>query len=262
MKKIALQGILFDEKSSYLKGAALAPPLIRLAYNSPSANYYAENGWEIAPEILEDKGDFEIEQYFEIAEITKTNLNRGQPILTLGGDHSITYPILRAINDTYGSVEILHIDAHSDLYEIFDGDRHSHACPFARIMEEGLASKLTQVGIRTLNDHQRRQVAKFNVELIEMKNYKAEELPQFTKPLYLSLDLDALDPAYAPGVSHLEPGGLSIRELLHILQQINAPIVGADIVEYNPNRDLSEITAMVAAKFLKEIASKMLENSF
>ncbi len=260
MKGIALQGILYDEKSSYLKGAALAPPLIRLAYNSPSANYYAENGLEITPEILEDCGDFEIEDFFEIAEITKTNLNKGQPILSLGGDHSITYPVMRAVHDVYGPIELLHLDAHSDLYDSFDSDRYSHACPFARIMEDGLVSKLTQIGIRTLNDHQREQAAKFGVEIIEMRDYNSLKLPEFTNPLYLSLDLDALDPAFAPGVSHLEPGGLSTRQIIEILHQIKGPLLGADIVEYNPNKDLSEITAMVAAKLLKEIVSKMLEN--
>ncbi len=256
--KITLQGFPYDEKSSYLKGAAQAPPLIRLAYNSPSANYFAENGLEIHADLLDDKGDFEVEEYMDIAEITLRNLIKDRPMITLGGDHSITYPLLKAFHQVYGKMEILHIDAHPDLYDSFEGDPYSHACPFARIMEDGLASKLTQIGIRTLNTHQREQADKFGVSMIEMKDLDLNALPSFEEPLYLSLDLDALDPAYAPGVSHQEPGGLSTRQVLEILNKINVPIVGADIVEYNTQRDIHGLTAMTASKFLKEIASKML----
>lgn len=258
-KKITLQGILFDEKSSYLRGPALAPPLIRKAYHNDSANYFVENGMEILPEIWDDKGDFEIQDYFDIEQITWNTLKSDLPLITLGGDHSITYPILKAHHQKYGAVDILHIDAHSDLYDNFDGDKYSHACPFARIMEEGLANKLVQVGIRTLSMNQREQADKFGVEIIQMKDFDKNQLPRFENPIYLSLDIDALDPAFAPGVSHHEPGGLSTREVLHIIQNINVPIIGADIVEYNPTRDINDMTAMVSAKLLREIAAKILE---
>lgn len=259
MTKITLQGICFDEKSSYLQGPALAPALIRKAYHNDSANYFAENGMEILPEIWSDKGDFKISDYFEIEKITTKNLEDGLPMITLGGDHSITYPILKAIFAKHGSVAILHIDAHADLYHDFEGDLYSHACPFARIMENGLATRLVQIGIRTFSTHQREQAKKFGVESIEMKDFNPLQLPEFNNPIYLSLDIDALDPAFAPGVSHHEPGGLSTREVLHIIQSINVPIIGADIVEYNPTRDVNGMTAMVSAKILKEIAAKMLE---
>ncbi len=258
---ITLQGILFDEKSSYKQGPALAPPLIRQAYQSDSANYYTENGMELRPELFKDWGDFEIESYFDIEKITSRNLLKDQPLITLGGDHSITFPILKAINAVYGPVQILHIDAHGDLYHDFEGDPYSHACPFARIMENKLATRLVQVGIRTLSTHQRAQAEKFNVEIVEMKEYHLNKIPGFESPIYLSLDMDALDPAFAPGVSHHEPGGLSTRQVLDIIQQINVPIIAADIVEYNPNRDINDMTAMVSAKFLKEIAAKILENN-
>lgn len=260
-EKITLQGILFDEKSSYLKGSALAPPLIRKAYHNDSANYFAENGMEIHPDIWNDLGDFEINEYFDIEKITSKNLNQKQAFITLGGDHSITYPILKAFNTIYGAVDILHIDAHGDLYDEFEGDKHSHACPFARIMENKLANRLVQVGIRTLSAHQKEQADKYKVEIIQMKDFDLSKLPIFENPIYLSLDIDSLDPAFAPGVSHHEPGGLSTREVLHIIQNINVPILGADIVEYNPTRDINDMTAMVSAKLLKEIAAKMLENS-
>lgn len=258
-KKIALQGIQFDEKSSYLRGPALAPPLIRKAYHNESANYFAENGMEILPELWDDKGDYNIKSYFDIEDITSENLESGSPLITLGGDHSITFPLLKAHHKKYGAVDILHIDAHADLYDNFEGDKYSHACPFARIMENKLANRLVQIGIRTLSKHQAEQADKFGVEIIQMKDFDVKNLPEFKNALYLSLDIDGLDPAFAPGVSHHEPGGLSTREVLRIIQHINVPIIGADIVEYNPTRDINEMTAMVSAKLMKEIAAKMLE---
>lgn len=260
MKKITLQGMLYDEKSSYLRGSALAPPLIRNAYNCDSANYFSESGAVIHPEIFIDKGDFEINEYFEIEKITKANLEANLPLITLGGDHSITYPVIKAFHDIHGPMDILHIDAHSDLYNEFESDPYSHACPFARIMDEGLASRLVQIGIRTLSMHQREQAKKFKVEIIEMKDFDLLQLPKLKNPIYLSLDIDALDPAFAPGVSHHEPGGLSARQVITIIQDIKVPILGADIVEYNPNRDINDMTAMVSAKLWKEIAARMLEN--
>ena len=145
------------------------------------------------------------------------------------------------------------------MYDEFEGDRYSHACPFARILEEKLTGRLVQLGVRTFNPHQREQVARFGVEVIEMKDFEAKAASLvFQKPLYLSLDLDAFDPAFAPGVSHHEPGGLTTREVLRLLQNIPVPIIGADIVEYNPHRDVAGMTAALAAKLVKEIAAKML----
>lgn len=258
--KITLQGILYDEKSSFLRGPEMAPPEIRAAYHSSSANYYAENGMDISPNVFDDKGDFKIDQYTDIALITSSNLNNNIPLITLGGDHSITFPVIKAFYEIHGPLDILHIDAHGDLYDSFDGDAYSHACPFARIMESNFSKRLVQIGIRTLNEHQRQQAKRFNVEMTEMKDFSLHKLPVFNNPIYLSVDIDALDPAYAPGVSHQEPGGLTTREVLQIINSIKVPIVGADIVEYNPKRDLNKMTAMVSAKILKEIAGTMLQN--
>ncbi len=260
MNKIILQGILYDEKSSFLKGTALAPPKIRSLYKSPSANYFAENGIEIVPEIFDDKGDFQISTYFDIEKYTFENLKSNKHLLTLGGDHSITYPVIKAFHKVHGQMDLLHIDAHADLYDIFEGDKYSHACPFARIMEEKLAHRLIQLGIRTFSTHQREQAIKYGVETFEMS--EMHELPslELKNPVYISMDMDALDPAYAPGVSHHEPGGLSTREVINIIQSVNVPILGADIVEYNPTRDFNDMTAMVCAKLLREIVSKMIEN--
>ena len=258
MNKIIIQGIQFDEKSSYQKGPKLAPPLIREALNCGSANMFAENLTSIENSKIEDKGDFEISNYFDIEKITKTHLDSGAKVFTLGGDHSITFPIIKAHFEKYPKLDILHIDAHCDLYDNFEGDPYSHACPFARIMENGLAVKLVQVGIRTLNTHQAEQAEKFNVEIHQMKNLDLSTIQKFENPLYISLDMDGFDPAFAPGVSHHEPGGLTSRQVIDLIQSIETEVIGADIVEYNPARDFQNMTAFLAAKMMKEIVSKMM----
>lgn len=261
---VAILGLPFDEHSSFLRGAALGPTHIRAAFHSPSANLTAENGIDFAADTrLHDLGDLipnDNDPLFSLIQAAVTRLLEHDlhPLL-LGGDHAITYPVIQAFGHKYKQLNILHIDAHPDLYDSFEGSRHSHACPFARIMEEKLASRLVQVGIRTMTPHQRDQAERFGVEVIEMRSWKREQVVEFSGPTYLSLDLDALDPAYAPGVSHHEPGGFSTREVLHMIHQLRVPLVGADIVELNPTRDPQGITAMTAAKFLKEIAAKMLD---
>ena len=175
--------------------------------------------------------------------------------LALGGDHSISYPVLKAIAAAHGQVDILHFDAHPDLYDSYDGDRRSHASPFARIMEDGLAKRLVQVGIRTLSRHCREQAARFGVEIIEARHFHPDAMPRFDGPLYISIDMDGFDPSCAPGVSHLEPGGLTARDVIDILLAIEAPIAGGDVVELNPDRDINGMTAILAAKLVKELAA-------
>ena len=208
---------------------------------------------------FDDKGDFKIADYFNIESITANHLTSYEKVISLGGDHSITYPIIKAFKNKYPLLDILQIDAHGDLYHEFEGDPYSHACPFARIMEQKLAVKLVQVGIRAINTHQIQQAKKFDVVMHQMKNLNIESIPKFKNPLYISLDLDGLDPAFAPGVSHHEPGGLTSRQVLDIIQNIKTPIIGADIVEYNPERDHKNMTAFLAAKLLKEIIGKMIQ---
>jgi agmatinase len=175
--------------------------------------------------------------------------------IAMGGDHSVTYPVVRALAQRFGPLQILHFDAHPDLYDDFQGNRRSHASPFARIMEDRLASRLVQVGIRTLNRHQREQAGRFGVEIVPMRGFEASRVPVLAAPLYVSIDLDGLDPAYAPGVSHHEPGGLSVRDVLSVLERQQADLVGADVVELNPDRDIHDMTAVVAAKLVRELAA-------
>ncbi len=261
---VALLGIPFDEHSSFLSGPALAPGRIREVLHSGETNLSAEAGLELDEEgRLKDLGDLELEPgamaLAQIEGAVTTLLERGVRVLSLGGDHALTLPVVRAYAQRYERLNLLHLDAHPDLYDEFEGDRYSHACPFARIMEEGLVGRLVQVGIRAINRHQRVQAERWGATVVDMARWDPAFQVQLDGPTYLSLDLDVLDPAFAPGVSHHEPGGLSTREVLRLLHGLRTPIVGADIVEFNPERDLVGMTAMVAVKFVKEIVACMLE---
>jgi len=256
-----LIGIPYDASSSFLRGSAAAPPLIRQALHSPAGNKYTERDADLSQ--LADAGDLSLTDDAANARVMiqagiELSLKNGFQPIALGGDHSITYPIMRAIARVHPAVTILHVDAHGDLYDEFEGDRFSHACPFARIMEERLCARLVQVGIRTLTPHQREQIARFNVETIEMQHFAGGARPSISGPVYLSIDLDGLDPAFVPGVSHREPGGLSVREVLTLIHSLDGPIVGADVVEFNPSQDLGGVTASVAAKIVREIAGSVI----
>jgi agmatinase len=256
-----LLGIPFDANSSYLRGAAGAPHLIRKAFHCDSSNSSTETGIELSPESVLDAGDLELadnDAFVAIESKIGQLLDKGRSPVCLGGDHSVTYPIVRALGKRFADLTLVHFDAHPDLYEEFDRNRYSHACPFARIMEEGLAQRLIQLGIRTMNAHQRKQADRFGVEVVEMRALPAFGKLKLAGPVYLSFDIDVLDPAFAPGISHREPGGMSVREAVAHLHAITGDIVGADIVEYNPKQDVSQLTAMVCAKILKEILGKMI----
>ncbi len=257
-------GIPFDANSSWLRGAAGAPPIIRVALNSISSNSWTETGVDLSPRgTYADAGDLNFtfdEPFTAIENRIGELLDKGLRPVCLGGDHSITLPIVRAFGQRIPGLTILHFDAHPDLYDELEGNRLSHACPFARIMEEGAAKRLIQIGIRTMTGHQREQAQKFGVEVIEMRYLPVLDRMKVDGPIYISFDLDALDPAFAPGISHREPGGMSVREAIAHLHAITGKIAGADIVEFNPAQDNTQITATVAAKLLKEILGKMVLN--
>ena len=199
MVHLSLLGIPHDDNSSFMKGAAEAPPHIRRELFSDCYSSWSETGVEVcADSRIRDHGDIRFDAASDPWDLIEQHVGRalesGDPLICLGGDHAITHPILRAVND-----------------------------------------------------HHREQFTRFGVETIEAR--------------HLSLDIDALDPAHAPGVSHREPGGLSTRQVIDLIQSIDQPIVGADIVEYNPRCDISGMTATVAAKLLKEIGGMMVKLS-
>jgi arginase len=260
-----LIGIPYDASSSFKRGTAAAPPLIRGALHSESSNSWSEELVEVLrPGRLLDAGDLSLsnttgaEDRERIEAAIRDAADAGNQPISLGGDHSITYPILRGLGSR-ADLTVLQIDAHGDLYSEFQGDRFSHACPFTRILEEGLVERLVQVGIRTMNDEQLANARRFGVETIDMRAWASGERPHIRGPLYISIDIDGLDPAFAPGVSHREPGGLTTREVLTLIQELRGPIVGADVVEFNPAEDPIGLTATLCAKLVKEIASRMLD---
>ena len=267
MQAPVLVGIPLDVNSSYLRGPADAPAKIREALANDASNQWSELGVSIEA-AFEDLGNLTLgntqesvdEDFRQLSASVNDLLVKGKIPLSLGGDHSITYPIIRAFKSHFPDLTIIHFDAHPDLYNEFEGSRLSHACPFARIMEERLAKRLVQIGIRTLNDHQYKQAEKFGVEIVPMAALPAYSFIKDPGPIYVSFDMDVLDPAFAPGVSHWEPGGMSVREAISHLHAINGKIVGADVVELNPTRDPLGISAAVAAKVVKEILGKILKN--
>ncbi|MCJ8156163.1 agmatinase family protein [Sphingomonas sp. LaA6.9] len=257
---IHLIGLPTDCHSSFLRGPAKAPAQIRAALTSDHGNPASERGTELGVEIdLVDRGDVMLDEGPEdderITGAVAASLDAGAIPIIIGGDHAVSYPILKAIAAAHGPVTILHFDAHPDTYDELGGDRRSHASPFARIMEDGLAKRLVQVGIRTMNRHCREQAERFGIEVIEARHFRPGCLPALQGPLYISIDLDGFDPAFAPGVSHHEPGGLSVRDVTDILLNLEVPIAGADVVELNPTRDINGMTAVVAAKMVKELAA-------
>ena len=260
---IAILGVPYDGKSSYLRGPSKGPQAIRAASTGEAINAWTELGINLEDAVsIVDLGDVDVEGNFteisarvedRVWEILERN---GRPIV-LGGDHSISLPVVRAMAKKYSTLDILHFDAHPDLYEELYGDRFSHACPFARILDEGLAKNLVQVGIRASTGDHRQKAAAFGVRTITMKDWQDDLKLAFSNPLYISFDADVLDPAFAPGVSHHEPGGLSTRQVINLLHALEADIMGMDLVEVNPARDISGITAAAAVKIIMEAAAKM-----
>ncbi len=262
MTRISLLGIPHDDNSSFAKGAAQGPGHIHPELLCDAYSMWSETGFDLTDRLV-DHGDIRFEAATDPWDLIEGEVGRvlelGDPLICLGGDHAISWPVLRAVRRRHSSLTILHIDAHPDMYDAYQGNPRSHTSPFARIMEERLADRLIQVGLRTVNDHHRDQFERFGVEVIEAARFSDDLRLDLTTPVYISMDLDGLDPAFAPGVSHREPGGLTTRQVINLIQSVNQPIVAADIVELNPARDIANLTAGVAAKLLKEIAGMMVK---
>lgn len=257
-----LLGIPYDRGSSHERGASGAPSRIREALSSAATNNWSETGVDVG-EHLGDAGNVSVPPDANprplIEDAIGEVLSGEQRPLVLGGDHSITHPVLRAVRAHHSRLTVLQIDAHPDLYDTFEGDPHSHACPFARVLEEDLTDRLVQVGIRTMNPPQRQQAERFGVDVVSMREWADGTRVDPARPVYVSIDVDALDPAFAPGVSHREPGGFSVRDVLGLLHSLDGPIVGGDVVEFNPERDPAGRTAPVCAKLVQEMAGHMVD---
>ena len=260
---VSLLGVPYDAHSSFLRGPAGAPAAVRAALTCGSANWCTERGTDLDPAkgaSWQDRGDLDLPDEVEpalaaIRAAAADAIADGGRLVSIGGDHLVTWPLVQAMTEVHEGLTILHFDAHPDLYDELDGDRYSHACPFARIMEEGKVARLIQFGIRTMTPHQREQAERFGVEVHEARS-GVSMVDDLRGPVYVSIDIDVLDPAYAPGISHHEPGGWPTRQMLDALAAVSAagvPVVGADLVEINPTRDINDMTAMVGAKLIREL---------
>ncbi|RZW16381.1 MAG: hypothetical protein EX260_09845, partial [Desulfobulbaceae bacterium] len=163
---IEVYGVPWDEKSSFLQGCRDAPAKIWDAFNCASANRCTESGLSLTkPELLSYRGMLELssgDQVVQQIERAASDIGAAESLpIFLGGDHAITYPLVKGLRKTYPKLNIIHFDAHPDLYDKIRGDGFSHGCPMARIMEEKLAVRLVSVGIRTMTPHQRSQAEKY-----------------------------------------------------------------------------------------------------
>jgi len=259
MPRARLLGFEWDAGSSHARGPALGPSIVKRLLRSEASSSYSFDltpmgdaiaGYDI-PALPEDGAAARAVIEASVA----AAIAAGERPLSIGGDHSVTFPILNAVSAKYGAVNVLHIDAHPDLHEDYEGDPFSHASPFARAHEAGLIARHVILGVRCWDPHQKVQAERYGVTILGAQEQDRIPADLFDAPLYLSIDLDGLDPAFAPGVSHPEPGGLSTLDMLSIIRRIKGPLVGADIVELNPERDPMLATARVAVWLIKEIAA-------
>ena len=263
---VTLLGLPTDRNSSFLRGPAKAPAAIRAAMASDMGHLVARNGVDAGdPAVMRHAADLALAETDADHEVIVAGAARAfgtGSALFLGGDHYVAWPVLAGLKAAgRAAPHVVHFDAHPDLYPDYDGNRFSHASPFARVMEDGLAASLTQVGIRASNAVQEAQARRFNVRAFPAEHWAHAIAALPAGEVYISFDLDGLDPAFAPGVSHHEPGGLSVREALAVIDAIPGPVIGADLVEYNPDRDLNGMTAAVCVKLLKELAGRLFADA-
>ncbi len=262
--RFALLGAPHDAGSTFRPGARLAPQAIRNMASSLSAAN--EHGVDLAG-LGVDLGDLELAVTPEIAwasieEAVGGVLDRGAVPIVLGGDHAVTVPAFTAVRKRRGDVHFLCFDAHPDLYPEYDGDRYSHACVTRRILElDGMEGRhVTQVGIRASNPMQRAVAEEAGIRSVpawdsDLFYFEGEG------PVYVSVDVDVLDPAYAPGCGNPVPGGLMTRELLADLQALDVEIAGFDVVEVNPLLDPAGITAVAAVRVVTELLGAIVHRS-
>ena len=266
---LVFAGLPCDAQSTFRRGPAEGPSRIRLAYDGRCYNATTELGADLAG-LVSDAGDWfpggSWEETREDYRFRAEELLAGEAVpFFAGGDHAITMPLVEALEVLEEPVHVVQLDAHPDLYPEFDGDRWSHACVGARILEMEHVASLTQIGIRTLNQAQlevaRRHAGRLTILEARDLSIRPSDLSHIPDgaPVYLTVDLDAFDPAYAPGVSHPVPGGVSPRQALALIQEAPWRLVGMDAVEVNPSLDQGDRTAVLAARLLHEAMGRVEE---
>ncbi|RMG49575.1 MAG: agmatinase [Acidobacteria bacterium] len=260
--RLVFVGLPSDGQSSYRRGCAAGPERVRRAYDGRSYHATTELGVNLAGQIV-DLGDWAPQGTW--AETKESYRHRAAALFRagripffVGGDHAVTVPIVEALAVLGQPVHLVQIDAHPDLYPQFDGDPYSHACVAARFLEMEHIASVTQIGIRTLNHVQAEQAARFasRLEIQRARDcHGSLRHPQHLQQealVYMTIDLDGFDPAFAPGVSHPVPGGLTSRQVLDFIQGARWKLVGMDVVELNPDLDVRDQTAILAARLLHE----------
>ena len=275
--RVAVVGIPFDTGVSYRPGARFGPSHVREASRLLRPYNPAQDIAPFTVQQVVDAGDivanpFNLEEAVNQIEVAATELGeRVEKIVTVGGDHTIALPLLRAINKKHGPVAVLHFDAHLDTWDTYFGAPMTHGTPFRRASEEGLIDLTASMHARArgplygkgdLEDDERLGFTIVTTEYVEENGVPAA-LQRIRdrvgdKPLYISIDIDVLDPSHAPGTGTPEAGGLTSRELLRIIRGLSdLNIVGADVVEVAPAYDHAQITAVAASHVVYELISAM-----
>lgn len=274
---VAVVGVPFDSGVSYRPGARFGPAHIRQSSRLLRPYNPALNRMPFASQQVVDAGDidcnpFNIPEALAAIEAQVGKLSSGgRRVVTLGGDHTIALPILRTLHRQYGPITVVHFDAHLDTWNSYFGMDTTHGTPFRRASEEGLINTLTSVHVGTrgplysatdLSDDQ--ELGFQVISSVDLQDHGLEWGLQRLRdrvgdtPIYISIDIDVLDPAHAPGTGTPEAGGLTSRELLGFVRSFATQnVVGADVVEVAPAYDHAEITGIAAAHVAYELLSVM-----
>ena len=273
---VAIVGIPFDAGTSYRPGARFGPQAIRQASRHLRTQYHPAYDTEpFAEQQVADAGDIACNPYniekavVEIQKAATELLGKVDRIISLGGDHTIALPLLRAVNHYHGPVALVHFDAHLDTWDTYYGAPYTHGTPFRRAAEEKLflESASMHVGIRgpLYSREDLKNDEELGFKVIHCDEFQSEGIDHVIKrirdrvgdnPMYLSIDIDVLDPAHAPGTGTPEIAGMSTRELVGVLRGLaGLNIISADVVEVSPAYDHAEITSLSAATTVFEITN-------
>jgi agmatinase len=270
---VAVLGVPFDAGVSYRPGARFGPQAIRAGSKLLRAYHQAMDVSPWSDDQVADAGDL-APNPFDIAEAiqqieagAREALERAEVLLALGGDHTIALPLLRVAHERHGPIALVHLDAHLDTWDTYFGAAYTHGTPFRRAFEEGLlaAGRGAHVGIRgpIFGASDLVEDAGFGFEIVSTVDVARAGVDAAIErirarvgdsPVYVSIDIDVLDPAHAPGTGTPEPGGLTTREAMLLLRGLaGLPLVGADVVEVAPPYDHAELTSLAAANLAYEL---------
>jgi len=276
---IAILGIPFDSGTSYRPGARFGPQAIRQASRHLRTNFHPAYDTEPFKQVqVADAGDvacnpYNIEEAIGQIQVAATDLlGKTGTIVSLGGDHTIAVPLLRAVHQQHGPVALVHFDAHLDTWDTYFGAPYTHGTPFRRAAEEGLFDDQHSMHVGIRGPLYSREDLDNDAEL-GFKIIHCDELEEHgpehvagrirdrvgDRPMYLSIDIDVLDPSHAPGTGTPEVAGMTSREMVNILRGLSGiNIVGGDIVEVAPAYDHAEITSLAAATIAFEMINLMI----